>query len=727
MLIDFDVTGYPRATLANGLQYPMAVHAANYAAVRSLTVPQPLLSVAGRTTGGDGGEGHFRYNASSTQTDNDGVYLKAAALAGCYERVGAVKAWKAEWFGVRADGVQVTDGVVTASSTALTSASNLFPTSSPVALFCVVRTPSNPLASGGTVATTIGGTTITGTSTHFLTDIGHTASLVPFYGACYIGGQWLAYSVVANDTSLTLVTPGTANLSGQTMYTETQIAGACTVTGAGALTMPSAAVVSGTGIWVTVASDSTTALQNAINSSFAAGIGELVLPAGLIGLSTNLQFTGKSNLWIHGPNGKKSTLVDLRKASFELPNGTTSTVALLEFTSCSGIVLEGINLDGSVPVLGLNHSTGGVDNGSGARSGIRFDNSPDCAFILCGAGTYGARDEHFVFAGDNPHCLFDRCKTYTNGVGYNINAGLGQSIGARIVSCETGYFGQIEVLSEAIEIIGCVITANPGFPIGGDGCILDARSKMTFADNTIRNVNNSTTGSSMVRVFGASNKPDAVLHITGNKFLDSTPGANVGDGACLTISDCQGTVYVNDNLFDNNTGPGAGSRFIRITGANMASTSRVAIGKNYFRGRAGSNMDTGISVKSDVPAGTVFIVPISVFGESITTKWTTSGSATLGSMANQLTVSSTGTTVVAIATDEVLITANGSVTVTLPDPNLVPGWQLVVKNSTTQAGTTTVGTAAGNIDAAATDTLVGANKCGFYFAMGGNWKIISKF
>jgi hypothetical protein len=71
-----------------------------------------------------------------------------------------------------------------------------------------------------------------------------------------------------------------------------------------------------------------------------------------------------------------------------------------------------------------------------------------------------------------------------------------------------------------------------------------------------------------------------------------------------------------------------------------------------------------------------------------------------------------------------LVTTNGAASVVLYDPGKIPGRLVFVKNDTTQLGTTTITTAAGDIDGASSALLVGANEYLAFEAVGGKWKIV---
>ncbi len=132
-----------------------------------------------------------------------------------------------------------------------------------------------------------------------------------------------------------------------------------------------------------------------------------------------------------------------------------------------------------------------------------------------------------------------------------------------------------------------------------------------------------------------------------------------------------------------------------------------------------SDVTVGIEVDASVPAGHVTVSPNVKYGASIG-KRLKLGSP-LASFPEITSISSTGVApTLNEGCDYAIITANGSVTVTLPDPTRIPGHPIALKNADSQLGTTTISTVAGSIDGPS--ALVGPSISCEYVSDGVKWR-----
>ena len=85
-----------------------------------------IAYIKGYNTDGDGGEGLFYWDSTSTETDNGGTIIKVTAVVtGRWLRFHS-DTINVEWFGAKGDVIHISDGAITATSQAFTSASNPF-------------------------------------------------------------------------------------------------------------------------------------------------------------------------------------------------------------------------------------------------------------------------------------------------------------------------------------------------------------------------------------------------------------------------------------------------------------------------------------------------------------------------------------------------------------------------------------------------------------------------
>lgn len=709
---------------ANGRWYPASPQAVvpTIAALRAAVAgKQSVLHVQAYSTIGDGGGGSFNYDSSDTTTaDNTGTVVVAGTRR--YKRIYS-GSLQAAWFGVRADGFKLTTATRTAASAHLVAASPVF-TAAMVGRSVLVREPSSLAA--GTLTIAGGGSPIAqGAGTNVVADLVPISGSDPNAyqpasgGAIYINGSYYAANYGNNGAQQLTLFIASPTQTTKAWYTQTQTATTITAFNSSTdVTLAASATVTQSGnVLATIATDDTTAITNAVNAAFDLGVRELDMPSGLSGISSNIGFTSKSNLTIRWPNPEGSALVDLRKVSDEIayPNATNYYGAF-NFVSCDGIHIVGGSYDGSVPVLGVVHSAGGSINNSGSRSGFSMTSSTNSSFEDVRSVGFGARDEHLYVQGTSRNFLFDHVRVVgNNNVSINFN---GSGSGDDDVRVQDSWATGILLASASFVVDNCHITTNGDARLAG-GITVGNVGHGVISNNILHDINLLSTGSSMIDVFGGNNA-DSSLSIRGNKIVHNNGLWDSGHGAPIKINNHGGTVTIDDNVIDKNTAFPSAGRFIDILGSSLG---KVQIGgTNVLRGRAGSLMTIGIEVESGVPAGAVTIDDGIVYGESITTRVVLGNTGGKGRLEEHVVVSATGTTALSNATESVLVTANGSVTLTLADATKVAGRKVIVKNDSTQAGTTTVGAVAGTVELT---SLPGANLAAIYWSDGTNWKVLT--
>lgn len=622
-------------------------------------------------------------------------------------------------FGVKSDGKFITDGVVLAGRTSFTSATAQF-TPSDTGKKMLLRTPSNKAT--GTLSIT--GDTATGTGENFPVDMpivggGGGTGQPSSGGAFYCDGQWLVASFSVPSThNLVLYAAASPAIVNKPYYTEVQLEVTLTYVSPTEMTMSQAATISDTNVQAFYATDDTAAWNEGITTAFASGAQELKAPDGFSGVFDNLVWQSQSNLRIYGSVGTRCTIVSLRRASREtaFPNAANN-YGKLSFLSCDGIFLENIGFDGSVAVLGTGHSAGGVANTSGSNIGIFFRTCTNSGLIGCFSHGYGARDEHFYVDGKSTNFLFDKCVVVgNNNVSMNCDGGFDgggnpQPDGLRIVGCVVT---SILVSAASYAITGCTVW--PGGANVQGNITVDLIGSGIISDCTIYGFT-LTQGVGMIDCFG-NNVAGSSLRIVNCTFLNNVGPWYTGGGSLIHLSNFGGTAYIGGCTFKGCTATGAGGRFIYVEGA---ATGSVHIDPSVYE--TGALMTVGVEVAANVPAGAVTVAAGGKYGASITTRWNVLNAGGLGRLDHKLTVAATGATAVPLSCDYVLVTANGAVGITLPDPTLRADRPITVKNDTTQAGTTTVGTAAGNIDGAATFVRTGAGRSVTLRSDGTNWKV----
>jgi hypothetical protein len=425
------------------------------------------------------------------------------------------------------------------------------------------------------------------------------------------------------------------NASGKTLYREVQIATAiasvqsatqCTLAVSGA-----SILVSQSSVPFFLATDDSVACQNAENAAW--GGASLVYPAGLIGVSTNRYHESKNGLNLIGQGKEKTIFVDLRTASTEYPvaGRLIDNYGMLSFKTCSNIRIEGMSYDGSVPVLGMPHTTGGIVNNSGGRIGFFARGCNDVMFVECGYSIFGARDEHWYADASPPagaNTRWENCGPADLNACSNNNTINPGNVGAGCIirGCAlNSAYSCIQWAGTGALIADCDMSQVTGFTLGNgaDPVVLEPNgtSYCLMTDCTIHDCDNHGYGNGLINVQGFISGPGSVVDIS-DLTITNNPGYfyTAGSAIIRLTNSCQGTTRITGVICDKNTAAASGGTFVYADGA---STGLVFLANNYFRGRAGSNMTRGI-VDGTVPDGTFIDGGNNTFGESVTTPWATS-------------------------------------------------------------------------------------------------------
>ncbi|MDI3286079.1 right-handed parallel beta-helix repeat-containing protein [Polyangium sp. 15x6] len=612
-------------------------------------------------------------------------------------------------FGAVGDGKTITDGATTAGSAILTSATAAF-TAADTGKPLLINMPSNPAT--GTVALQNGSTIVNGTGTQFLTDFS-----APYYEAVMINGVLYTVTNVISDTQLTVryapTSPGI--ISGLTIYRDVQTQTTITYVSATQVTMGVTATTTASGLTATYGTDDTTAIQAAMTAATADGNGNarVTFHAKMYIVSENLGVTSAAGVTIEGAGMDRTIIKDIRPSTV---NPSAGYGGQLSFVTCRNCQVRDLTVDGSIPEVVVAVTT------PARRKGIFFDASSDCKVYR--VKTTRHRHESIYAHHDckNWH-VFECVVTRTNSNAINLNSDGTACEGCNISNNKIDSFAGSAILVGALSavIIGndCTFVA-PG-SVGAGMIGVDSSARAIIANNILHDFITDSAGVGAIDIYGAVND-HACINIVGNVFTNIQSGWHAGTGAAVSLNNVAGTTFVTGNLVDDCTAVVAGGKFVNIAGAN---TGKVHVAGNTFNARAGSNLTVGINVASTVPAGAVAIGP-NHYSPAVTTPYALGAAAALLGM--RRTVSSTGTTALAASDDDVFVTANGAVTVTLPDPTLFSGGgkRIMVKNTSAQTGTTTIGTAAGTIDGNTTVSLAGANLSYTVESDGSNWQIVAK-
>lgn len=667
----------------------------------------------GHSSANDGGGGVCYWDATATDEADNGTIFGTGT--GRWRRAWDGKTIHAAWFGVKADVRYITDAVVTGGSATVTSASLL---AEDLGKSVLVNTPSQPVS--GTATTTLNDNFVSGTGDSWSTELADAVTgNVSGYGVCYINGTIYAF-YVAVDHGLYLLQRAVSSASGLTVYKETQLASTVLSASDGSIGIAHTPVVSGTSVDMIVGTDDTAAIRAAIATALAVGATEVVLPAGNIGISGNIGITDVHGFTIRGAGINSTVLVDLRKASTEYPYPVAdSYFGALSAFECSNVTFSDMSYDGSVPRIGMAHSSGGVINTSGARIGFFMRHTPGGAFIALGAGgNCGARDEHCYADGESPDFVARDCVINpANGNAINLGFGDLKGKGCLIVN---------NVLNSAYSCIqvssGSAIVSNNEcsqdvdiFSVGTDAVVLDIVGRAKFTNNIIRDVDSASFGVAAVSCYGNGALADTVIEISGNTIMNVASGWQNGEAGAFSLRNFGGSAIISGNDVHNCTAFATGGKFVDVSGVGAAA-STVFVRDNKFG--SGSNMTVGVNVDAAF-TGTV-VVRDNVYAPGITSrvagKYTDNPSI--------LSVTTTGGGTALTTHDAVIVTANGAVPIAFPNAANCAGKRITVKNGPLQAGTTTVTPASSTVDGSATSTLVGANVFKTYLSDGASWFVV---
>lgn len=672
---------------------------------------------------GDGGGGTFDWIATDTRTADGGVIVQATGITtGRWVRRFHGPA-HAAWWGVRGDGKYLTDIGTTASSAVITSASAGFTAGDPTKK--ITLDAPNALAAGtlsSSGATMNGTATNVGAAMPIAVDEGGGVGKPLSGGWIYCDGQYLVVNFVLTATQqLQLARNPSPAITNKAWYAETQLPTSISgFTNSTTVTLANNASITQSNVKGFYGTDNTTALTNAINGCFTLGIRVLLLPDGWIGVSSGMTFTDKSYLTIRGTGYTRCGLVDFRRASdYDAVTGTTNGIFLFQASNANnpvqGIFLEDFSYDARIPSpKGVHSTTPGNDNGSGGRAGFVFRHTANSGCYRIGSQGYGARDEHIYVEGQSHNFSMVECNIVgNNNVSLNCNGGFDgsgnpQPKGLKITNCHAS---GILVSAADYEIAGNDL--NPGSTDVEGGITVDKIGHGKIRGGIIHNFVIGQ-GVGLIDCFG-NNSTTSSLEIDGVTFAANQGSFYTGRGAAgISLTGFGGQCAIRNCVMAQNISFAGGGRHVYVDGA---STGKVTIENCDFGG--GTNMSTGVEVTASVPGGAVVYEPSrSRHGTSITTPMVLGTS--LGRAPILQIVNATGTTAIDAATESVHVTANGSVTLNLPTASNVPGRKIFIKNGSTQAGTTSVG----SVDAG-TQSLTGAYAAMAVESINGNWGVVA--
>jgi hypothetical protein len=514
-------------------------------------------------------------------------------------------------YGLKADGVELTDVVLTASSVALVSASANF-TSLDIGKTILINTPSVSMA--GTLAGTSGSVFITGTGTSFLTEFDGSNWGQPGSGAVLrVNGHDYGVAGVFTDTLLQVTSLHASTFSGATAYKELQLKTYIVASSGTSCQIADAPLLSGSGLTAFYGTDNSSSLDDAITAALETGAGLVQMPAGIIGVGRNLLYESRSRLTIAGISAQSTCLKELR-AAYEEVVYTDPNAAMLCFRNCSLIELRDFSVDASLPVRCYGHSSGGGVNTNGGRIGLMLYNCTNSGYRRMGTRGFGSRDELFCGSGTCVGWYCIDCKAVANNVGINLNTSNGGN--AIVVSgnaIETPFTPLLLGGGSAV-VENNVFSNVDGYYIGADMIVLDCSARITFANNIVRVGRLETASVACVKVFGSFPSTDSIINITGNMFTDVRGSFNLPCGL-IQFSNFAGVARVSNNIVSNCSSATAGGRCVYVSGGD---TRAISVSGNTFDCLAGSNMSVGIFGDGTNPVGTV-TQSANIFGASITT------------------------------------------------------------------------------------------------------------
>ena len=596
--------------------------------------------------------------------------------------------FNAKDFGAQGNGIQVSDGAMSASSSVLTCST------------------SQPFKS---------------------TDVGK--SITVTNGT----NLWNEAGVYADGTYQQLVT----TITGYTSASQVTLAAPCTHAGGV------------TGMNVLFGTDDTTALQNALAAAAASG-GTLSIPQGVYCVSANLGASNASGLIVQGAGATATMVADLRAHQLvgDVPTviGDASTgdgyFGLLSFVDSQYVTVRDLSVQGAFPIgqFPLKAAyppiyaieTTGVD-GLPARKSVYFGSNYNNGFTkedTVERVTTNWSEDESIYAqgfvdGWNVHdCRVINCA----GNAYNYNGALASKVTSNRAE---GFLGS-----------SCLQTAGVGFlwannvcignnlAYGGCNMLVDSNAVGILSSNVIRNYE-CLGCTPAIDVFGGSYSQAARISIIDNQITDvrgAYGGSNCSNkGGLIYVLDMGGTLLLKGNTATNcGEDSGTAQNFISIASQTDAGGSRYHPEGNTATNTLGNTLTTLVNLEGTVAPNEQVLVGTNYAGANVTTQLAVAGPVGIkdGNGSVQ-TIAATGTTVVGTGTTTALVTANGSVTATLPSAVLAgAGRQIVVLNTGTQAGVTTVGTTGGQtISGASTYALSGAYLSTAFKSDGANWYV----
>lgn len=693
---------------------------ANLAALRTrLASKHKHVHLLGYTTAGDGGGGLFYWDATSTATDNGGTIIQpgfgtgGALATGRWARQYA-GALRPEWFGSRGNGKVVTD--LTVSGTAATSAAQAqFTTADVGKLITIENAPSNP--STGTVAISVGGYVV-GTGTHFLSEY------VPF-DLIYINGVAYVVNFVQTDTLINITHQTAVVAAGKTAYRGVRW---CTTIAA---YVSATQVTLAAGVPVAIAapveacfgSDDSVALRNCHLAAVACGK-DVAYPAGYFCVTENLGFTNAKHIRVNGVGMSLTTLRDMRDWLGAGTHTGATYYGVLSFKNCSRVAVRDLTIRGvCAEPVGASLTT---DLG---RKGIYLDTYQ--SLRISKVRIENTRDEAiFGFSNTiNSSACIEACELdnlNTNGI--NIGDGIVAIAGTKlsVVNNHVTNCGGYSLSNGADACVqtGNCLTYNKPYLCGATQVLLYPQNNSIFDGNFFIGFDSRNSGGALIDVSNLDGmvaaSADVTTSIRGNHFIRCQGLWYSGQSGAIHIENLGGSADIAHNVFakcgESYATYAYEMRFICVRGTG---TGKINIHDNNFNNFATYNMRIGVEVEASVPAGQVAVGPNVYTNVPVPLVL---GAGLLPAL-EHLVVSATGTTVVGAIVKTILVTANGAVTLTLCNPALVPGRMLRIKNDSTQAGTTTVGTAASTIDGGATVARTGAQRGLTVWSDGVQWRV----
>lgn len=503
-------------------------------------------------------------------------------------------------FGVVADGVDLSDCIVTAGSAILTSASASF-TSSDVGKTIVVTTPSLPAT--GTVAGSSGGYFLNGTGTAFLSELGLDPGELGSGDAVYVSDNNQIYPVIAvySDVLAQIGKPLTGTFSGKTIYREQHLEATIeSIVSSTSIVMSEQATLSQTGVSAFYGTDNADALEEAIETADSYNAATLQLPPGIIAIERNCSVTGISNLTISGGHRSRACIKRLKRATFEIAYNDQNQ-GLLNFFNCSYLTLCDFSIDGLVPVMGMRRSegVGSPDNNYGGGGiGIHLSSCAHSGFERIGTQGNGSRLECLYAQGVCPGLFFRSCFVRTSNIGINPNTTGGQVYGTIIEgNIVESPHGPLLCGLDSTTVVGNIFRNVDGCLQGADPVVLHSAADTVFTGNIIENFNTFSSTVSAINVFGGVDTTASV--IISNNIIRNCHG-NYSNGV-VRFDNFAGAGTVSNNIITGMTTDGLANPFVKIDGAV---TRSITIHSNTFDSPVSSEISVGV-IGSSVPAGAV--------------------------------------------------------------------------------------------------------------------------